>query len=96
MATGRTMQAAIAALRAAKVAAITVAVPVMSQEALARVAPLVKQVESLLCPASFDAVGQWYRNFPQLGDDEVIRLLSQVQRLSASVSATGKVSTSSS
>jgi predicted phosphoribosyltransferase len=96
MATGRTMQAAIAALRAAKVAAITVAVPVMSQEALARVAPLVKRVESLLCPASFDAVGQWYRNFPQLGDDEVVSLLSQVQRLSASVSTTGKVSTSSS
>ena len=96
MATGRTMQAAIAALRTAKVTAITVAVPVMSQEALARVAPLVEQVESLLCPASFDAVGQWYRNFPQLGDDEVIRLLSQVQRLSASVSTTGKVSTSSS
>ena len=96
MATGRTMQAAIAALRAAKVAAITVAVPVMSQEAFARIAPLVKQVKSLLCPASFDAVGQWYRNFPQLGDDEVISLLSQVQRLSASVSTTGKVSTSSS
>jgi predicted phosphoribosyltransferase len=50
----------------------------------------------LLCPASFDAVGQWYRNFPQLGDDEMISLLSQVQRLSASVSTTGKVSTSSS
>ena len=96
MATGRTMQAAIAALRAAKVAAITVAVPVMSPEALARVAPLVEQVESLLCPASFDAVGQWYGNFPRLGDDEVISLLSQVQRLSASVSTTGKVSTSSS
>ena len=96
MATGRTMQAAIATLRAAKVAAITVAVPVMSQEALARIAPLVKQVQSLLCPASFDAVGQWYRNFPQLGDDEVISLLSQVQRLSASVSTPGKVSTSSS
>jgi predicted phosphoribosyltransferase len=96
MATGRTMQAAIAALRAAKVAAITVAVPVTSQQALARVAPLVAQVESLFCPASFDAVGQWYRNFPQLGDDEVISLLSQVQRLSASVSTPGKVSTSSS
>jgi putative phosphoribosyl transferase len=96
MATGRTMQAAIAALRAAKVAAITVAVPVMSQEAFARIASLVNQVKSLLCPASFDAVGQWYRNFPQLGDDEVISLLSQVQRLSASVSTTGKVSTSSS
>ena len=96
MATGRTMQAAIAALHAAKVASITVAVPVSSQEALARVAPLVKQVESLLCPASFDAVGQWYRNFPQLGDDEVISLLSQVQRLSAFVSTAGKVSTSSS
>ena len=96
MATGRTMQAAIAALRAVRVASILVAVPVMSQDALARIAPLVEQVESLLCPASFDAVGQWYRNFPQLGDDEVIRLLSQVQRLSASVSTTGKVSTSSS
>lgn len=94
MATGRTMQSAIAALRAAKVAAITVAVPVTSQEALARIAPLVERVESLLCPASFDAVGQWYRNFPQLGDDEVIRLLSQVQRLSASISTPGKVSTS--
>ena len=92
MATGRSMQAAIATLRKAEVAKITVAVPVLSQEALARVTPLVKQVVYLLCPVSFDAVGQWYRKFPQLGDDEVISLLSQVQRLSAYAQAGGKIS----
>jgi len=92
MATGRSMQAAIGMLRKAQVAQITVAVPVLSQEALARVAPMVKRVVYLLCPASFDAVGQWYRKFPQLGDDEVISLLSQVQRLSAHTQAGGKIS----
>jgi len=92
MATGRSMQAAIATLRKIDVAEITVAVPVLSQEALARVAPRVKRVVYLLCPASFDAVGQWYRKFPQLGDDEVISLLSQVQRLSAHTQAGSKIS----
>jgi putative phosphoribosyl transferase len=93
MATGRSMQAAIAALRAAKAGAITVAVPVLSREALERVTPLVQQVRYLLCPPLFDAVGQWYRNFPQLGDNEVISLLSQVQRLSAQSSVSHKAST---
>ncbi|MBU6291779.1 MAG: phosphoribosyltransferase [Burkholderiales bacterium] len=93
MATGRSMQAAIAALRAAKAGAITVAVPVLSREALERITPLVQQVRYLLCPPLFDAVGQWYRNFPQLGDNEVISLLSQVQRLSAQSSVSHKAST---
>jgi predicted phosphoribosyltransferase len=52
----------------------------------------VKRVVYLLCPASFDAVGQWYRKFPQLGDDEVISLLSQVRRLSAHTQAGSKIS----
>lgn len=93
MATGRSMQAAIAALRAAEAGDITVAVPVLSREALQRVAPLVRQVRYLLCPPLFDAVGQWYRKFPQLGDNEVISLLSQVQRLPTHVSVSSKAST---
>jgi putative phosphoribosyl transferase len=95
MATGRSMQAAIAALRTFKVAAITVAVPVLSSDALARITPLVQRVEYLLCPASFDAVGQWYRSFPQLADHEVISLLSQVQRMATATSRYDKLSTSS-
>ena len=93
MATGRSMQAAIATLRKAEVAEITVAVPVLSREALVRVTPRAGRVLYLFCPPSFDAVGQWYRKFPQLGDNEVISLLSQVQRLPAQANAGSKSST---
>ncbi len=77
MATGSTMLVAIDALRTAEVAAIAVAVPVLSREALQRVRSLTDQVAYLHQPEPFYAIGQWYENFGQLSDDDVIKLLDQ-------------------
>lgn len=77
MATGSTMLVAIDALRAADVASITVAVPVLSSDSLQRVANLSDEVIYLHQPEPFYAIGEWYENFGQLSDDDVVKLLEQ-------------------
>ena len=83
MATGSTMLAAIRALRSIPVGAITVAVPVLSREALEKVAALADAVVCLQQPEPFDAVGQWYADFRQVEVEEASDLLRQAQRLHA-------------
>lgn len=92
MATGCTMQAALAALRAAQVGAVTVAVPVLAREALLKIQHLASHVVWLSCPPAFESVGQHYRDFPQLRDDEVIAQLSRAHRLPAPVLYSGATS----
>ena len=81
MATGSTMLAAIAALRAVQAGAITVAVPVLARDALDKVERVAQAVIWIRCPEPFESVGQWYRDFRQLRDDDVIAQLSRAQRL---------------
>jgi len=76
LATGATMIAALHAVRAKKPARLVCAVPVAAQESLAKVTPLADEVVCLEAPADFYAVGQFYREFPQVEDEEVIALLS--------------------
>lgn len=75
LATGATMIAALHAVRARKPATLVCAVPVASTESLARVRPLADEVVCLDAPEDFYAVGQFYRAFDQVEDDEAIRLL---------------------
>jgi putative phosphoribosyl transferase len=75
LATGSTMRAAVAAVRARSPARIVVAVPVASSQTAADVA---REVDKLVCPLmppGFFAVGTWYRDFGPTGDDEVRELL---------------------
>jgi putative phosphoribosyl transferase len=75
VATGSTMRAAVAALRAQQAGRIVVAVPVGARETCAELAA---QADELVCPnmpASFHAVGQWYDDFTQTTDDEIGSLL---------------------
>lgn len=51
------------------------AVPVASREALATIQPMADEVVCLHAPDAFGSVGQWYRDFPQVSDEEVIALL---------------------
>ncbi|HEX5312003.1 phosphoribosyltransferase [Aquabacterium sp.] len=76
LATGATMLAALHGLRARRPARLICAVPVASPEALEAVRPLADEVVCLLAPTGFDAVGQFYRAFPQVEDDEVLTLLT--------------------
>ena len=76
LATGATMMAALHGLRASQPAQLICAVPVAPPDTLVKVAELADEVVCLETPSFFQAVGQFYRHFPQVGDDEVIALLS--------------------
>lgn len=75
LATGSTMIAALHGLRAQKPARLICAVPVAPKDTLARVASMADETICLEIPADFQAVGQFYRYFPQVEDREVIELL---------------------
>lgn len=78
LATGATMEAAVAALRRMGPAEIVVAVPVGARETCERLAGLADELLCLATPAPFNAVGQWYENFSQTTDEEVKELLLRV------------------
>jgi len=75
LATGSTMEAAVAALRDRGPAQIVVSVPVGARESCERLARLADSLVCLEMPEPFDAVGRWYQEFDQTSDAEVIRLL---------------------
>jgi predicted phosphoribosyltransferase len=76
LATGATMIAALHALRARRPARLICAVPVASADALAKVSTYADEVVCLDVPFMFQAVGQFYRDFRQVEDDEVIACLA--------------------
>ncbi|TDB73030.1 phosphoribosyltransferase, partial [Actinomadura sp. KC216] len=72
LATGGTARAAVRALRERRPSRLVLAVPVGAAET---VRDLASEVDELVVPAApweFRAVGQWYRDFDQLTDDDVI------------------------
>ena len=77
LATGATMRAAAMALRAQNPAEIVTAVPVAALRTCASLQRVVDHVVCLHTPEPFRAVGLYYQNFDQTGDDEVRRLLSR-------------------
>ena len=77
LATGATMISALQGLRASHPARLICAVPVSPPDTLAKVSELADEVVCLDVPEFFQAVGQFYRHFPQVDDDEVIDLLKE-------------------
>jgi putative phosphoribosyl transferase len=76
LATGATMEAGVRAVRARGAARVIVAVPVAPQDAVDRLAQLADEVVAARVPPSFRAVGEWYEDFEQTEDAEVVRLLA--------------------
>lgn len=77
LATGATMISALHALRAKQPAKLICAVPVAPPDTLEKVASYADEVVCLETPEWFQAVGQFYMDFPQVEDDEVIEILRQ-------------------
>jgi putative phosphoribosyl transferase len=75
IATGMTALAALTSLRRTRPAALTLAVPVLDQAIVSRVRPRVDRLEALEVVQGLGAVGEWYEQFPQLEDAEVLALL---------------------
>jgi len=77
LATGSTMRAAAAALRAQRPARIVVAVPVSAPETCEQFKSEVDEVICAATPEPFRGVGLWYRDFSQTTDEEVRELLAR-------------------
>jgi putative phosphoribosyl transferase len=80
LATGATMISALHALRARKPAKLIAAVPVSPPDTLRKVEKLADETVCLEVPEYFMAVGQFYAEFPQVEDKEVIALLRTAPR----------------
>jgi predicted phosphoribosyltransferase len=87
LATGATMIAALHSLRTRRPQQLICAVPVASHDALDKVRGYADEVVCLQTPAFFYAVGQFYRHFPQVSDEEVVALLRA--RAESAASQTG-------
>lgn len=75
LATGATMEAAVAAVRQQSPERIIVSAPVGASDTCRRFRALADEVVCLNCPEPFYAVGQWYEVFDQTSDEEVVALL---------------------
>ncbi len=77
LATGATVRAAAGALKHLGAAPPVLAVPVGSPRTVEELRPLFSEVVCLESPAEFFAIGQFYEEFRQTTDDEVVRLLDR-------------------
>ena len=75
LATGATMIAALHALRAKNPEKLICAVPVAPPDTLKKVEPYADETVCLSAPDFFYAVGQFYMDFTQVSDEEVVALL---------------------
>jgi predicted phosphoribosyltransferase len=76
IATGATARAACLAVREAGASRVVLAVPVAASDALTALRDVAGEIVCLQTPPDFVAVGRWYRDFAQVSDEEVVRLLA--------------------
>lgn len=74
-ATGATIEVAVKWLKQKKAGRIIVALPVAPREIIGKIKPEVSELIVLETPENFSAVGQFYKDFPQVEDEEVVKLL---------------------
>lgn len=91
IATGATTLAAIRALRKREPEELILAVPVAPLDTLQRLHAEVDAIVCLETPRDFGAIGYYYRDFRQVGDDEVIAILRRFPaRTTATPNASGE------
>jgi predicted phosphoribosyltransferase len=76
LATGYTAWAAIEALRARGAARVILAVPVAPPDTVAALARIADRVVAVAQPTDFMAIGEFYRDFSQESDEDVIAILA--------------------
>ena len=75
LATGATAEAAVLSAKRQRARRVTMAAPVASMGAIDRLRRVADEVVALAADPCFQAVGQYYDEFSQTSDDEVIALL---------------------
>ncbi len=76
LATGATMHAAVLSLREAHAHRIIVAIPVGAASSCSNIEDIADEVICVHRPEPFHSVGQWYKDFTQTEDDEVLEILN--------------------
>ena len=77
LATGSTALAAVRSARAQRAARIVLAVGVAPPETVSRLRTEADEIVCLVIAAGFSAVGEFYEDFSEVTDDDVVRVLSQ-------------------
>lgn len=77
VATGATMKAAISTLKKENLSSLIVALPVASKEAALEIREMVDEWICPEIPDWFNAVGEFYQDFTQISDEEVIEILKK-------------------
>jgi putative phosphoribosyl transferase len=88
VATGASLTAGIQALKQMRPAAIVVATPVIPRGTRDRLRGEVDAVVCVATPDPFYGVGQFYENFSQVSDKEVIELLERAWRVQVEIKET--------
>ena len=86
IATGSSMRAAVISAKKRAPRELVVAVPVAPREAVEALRKEATKVVCLETPGAFSAVGEFYRDFGQVEDEEVVRILSESRRRRRSAS----------
>lgn len=87
VATGATMQAALWAVQQEKPQRLIAALPVGPADTLQKLAEDADEVICLRCPQFFAAIGQFYYDFTQVEDDEVLEILKKEAKRQGSLLA---------
>lgn len=90
IATGASMNAAIAAIRQRDPRRIIVAVPIMTRSSVFALCRTIDEIFCLAAPDDFTGVGRFYVDFDQLSDKEVIESLALHARPVTEVEAASK------
>ncbi len=77
IATGSTMLAALRSIRSRNPERLIAATAVAPLENLEKIRPFADEVVCLETPEDFDAVGQFFGDFPQVTDEEAVELLAR-------------------
>ena len=83
IATGSTVRAACKVARAQGAGRVIVATPVAPPDTVSSLRNDADEVIALYAPQQFSAIGQFYQDFAQTPDDEVVRLLASSRELIA-------------
>ncbi len=83
VATGATMQAALWTVRQEAPERLIAALPLGPVDTVKRLAAYTDELLCLRAPAFFGAIGQFYRRFEQVEDDEVLAILKRAEETKA-------------
>lgn len=77
LATGVSAKVAVFAIREYKPKKIVFALPVCARDVIHELSKIVDEIVCLKIPEEFKSVGNWYEDFGQLSDEDVIHLLKR-------------------